>query len=300
MTMHEGFADIGDARLHYWAAGDAANPMLVFLHGFPEYGGMWRPVMEKLSSRFYCLAPDQLGYNLSDKPADVTRYRVKNLIEDVRRFVAAFPPKRRFTLVAHDWGGAIAWAYALKYPETLNRLAIINAVHPAAFQREIARNPEQAKASQYIVDMQSADADALYAANDFAKLRWSFSELESSGLFPADQQAAYRSVWSQPGAVTGMLNWYRAMRVVPPDLKAGEGKVDVRKDFDASALVVRVPTLVLWGLQDKALLPGCIEGLDQFVPQLTLKTYADGTHWLVHEKPGEVVRELAACAGGTP
>ncbi len=295
MTIRTGFVSVGDANLHYLAAGDPASPMLLFLHGFPEYAGMWRDTMERLSDRFFCLAPDQLGYNLSDKPQDVARYRARALVEDVAAFIEAFPPQRKFTLVAHDWGGAIAWAYALKYPETLERLVIINAVHPAAFQREIARNPEQAKASQYIVDMQAEDADAAFAADDFARLRFSFRRVEEKGLFGPDELAAYRAGWAQPGAVRAMLNWYRAMRMKPK----GDGEATAARVYDESALIVRVKTLVLWGLKDEALLPGCIEGLDQWVPDLTLKTFPEASHWLVHEERERVAAEIAAFAGAS-
>jgi len=290
--IREGFVSIGDANLHYLSAGNPANPMLLFLHGFPEYSGMWRDTMERLSDRFFCLAPDQLGYNLSDKPDEVSRYRVKALVEDVCAFLEAFP-KRAFTLVAHDWGGAIGWAYALKYPETLNRLVIINAVHPAAFQREIGRNPDQAKASQYIVDMQVPDADAEFAADDFARLRFSFRRIEEKGLLGPEELAAYRAAWAQPGAVRAMLNWYRAMRVTPK----GGGEADVKPVYDEATLVVKAKTLVLWGLKDDALLPGCIEGLGQWVPDLTLKTYPEASHWLVHEEREMVAAEIAAFAG---
>lgn len=292
MTIREGFVSVGDANLHYLAAGDPSKPMLLFLHGFPEFSGMWRETMTRLSDRFFCLAPDQLGYNLSDKPTDVARYRVKALVEDVASFLDAFPA-RRFTLVAHDWGGAIGWAYALKYPETLERLVIINAVHPAAYQRELGRNPDQAKASQYIVDMQAPDADAAFAADDFARLRHSFRQITAKGLFGPAELAPYRAAWSQPGAITAMLNWYRAMRVKPK----GGGEAGVKPVYDEAALVVKVKTLVLWGLKDEALLPGCIEGLDTWVPDLTLKTWPEASHWLVHEEGEAVAREIAAFAG---
>lgn len=292
MTIREGFASIGDANLHYLAAGDPAKQMLLFLHGFPEFSGMWRDTMERLSDRFFCLAPDQLGYNLSDKPEPVSRYRAKALVEDVDAFLDAFPPRRPFTLIAHDWGGAIAWAYALKHPQALRRLVIVNAVHPAAFQREIGRNPDQARASQYMVDMQVDDADALFAADDFARLRFSFRQIEQKGLMSAGELAAYRSAWGQPGAVRAMLNWYRAMRVKPK----GGGEAGAPRIYDEAALVVKVKTLVLWGLKDEALLPGCIEGLDQWVPDLTLKTFPEASHWLVHEERERVAAEIAAFA----
>jgi len=293
MTIRHGFASVNGARLHYAAAGDEATPMLVFLHGFPEYSGMWAATMERLEGRFFCVAPDQLGYNTSDKPEEVARYRTKHLVEDVRAFVETFPPRRKFTLVAHDWGGAVAWAFALKHPALLDRLVIINAVHPAAFQREIARNPDQANASQYINEMQGPDADALFAADDFARLRRSFRQVEAKGLLNEADFAAQKAAWAQPGAVRGMLNWYRAMKMRPPSAS------DPAKTggYDPAALIVRVRTLVLWGLQDEALLPGCIEGLGQWVPDLTLKTYDTASHWLVHEEPEAVAAEIGAFCG---
>lgn len=293
--IRHGFAHIGDANLHYTACGDSQAPMLLFLHGFPEYGGMWNGLMERLAGRFHCVAPDQLGYNLSDKPAELSRYRTTRLVDDVRSFAAAIAPKKRFTLVAHDWGGAVAWAYALKYADTLDRLVIVNAVHPAIFRREIAANPSQAQASQYMVDMQSAEADALFAADDFARLRHSFRQLDAKGLMPPDELAEYRRAWSQPGAITGMLNWYRAMGTRPR--APGEEQAKPPAPIDESKFVVTMPTLVLWGLKDEALLPGCIEGLDRWVPKLTLKTYAEGTHWLIHEEPDGIAAEIAAFAG---
>ncbi len=292
-AIRHGFAAIDGARLHYAAAGDESRPMLVFLHGFPEYWGMWRATMERLSDRFFCVAPDQLGYGLSDKPEDVARYRTKHLVEDVRELIEAFPPRRKVTLVAHDWGGAVAWAYALKHGPTLDRLVIVNAVHPAAFQREIARNPDQAAASQYINEMQGPDADSRFAADDFARLRFSFRQVEAKGLLPAEELAAYRAEWARPGAVRGMLNWYRAMKMRPPSA----GGAAQTGGYDPTALTVRVKTLVLWGLKDEALLPGCIEGLDQWVPDLTLKTYPEASHWLVHEEPEAVAAEIAAFCG---
>lgn len=295
MTLRHGYAHIGDANLHYTAAGDPDAPMLLFLHGFPEYGGMWHPLMQRLADRFYCVAPDQLGYNLSDKPADVARYRTTRLVDDVLNFARAIAPKRKFTLVAHDWGGAVAWAYALRYAGTLDRLVIVNAVHPAIFRREIAANPNQAQASQYMVDMQAADADARFAADDFARLRHSFRQLDAKGLMPPDELAHYRQAWSQPGAITGMLNWYRAMGARPR--AANEAPAKPAAAIDESKFVVTVPTLVLWGLKDEALLPGCIEGLDRCVPDLTLKTYADGTHWLIHEEPAAIAAEIATFVG---
>jgi pimeloyl-ACP methyl ester carboxylesterase len=291
--IRHGFADVNDVKWHYAATGDESKPLLIFAHGFPDFWYGWHKILPILGERFHCVAPDLTGYNLSSKPTEVERYRTKRLIQDLETFSGLFT-RGRFTLVAHDWGGALAWAFALKHPDLLERLVIINAVHPGAFQREIARNPAQANASQYILSLRASDAEQRYAADDYALTYRSLAKVQAAGHLSEDDHQAYLRAYAQPGALTGMLNWYRAMRMSPPSAeKAAEAGM-----YNEEALVVRVPTLVLWGLKDEALLPGCIEGLDRFVPGVIVKTYEDGTHWLTHEKPVEVANEIRTFCGG--
>ncbi|MBI3675957.1 MAG: alpha/beta hydrolase [Proteobacteria bacterium] len=294
MTIREGFAPANELSLHYAESGSPDVPLIVFLHGFPEFWRCWTRQLEDLSDRFHCIAPDLPGYNLSTAPQDVARYRSKWLVEDLDAFAANFSRGKPFTLVAHDWGGALAWAYAIKKPERLSRLIIVNATHPGTFAREIARNPAQAGASQYIREIREPGSEARFAADDYALLWRSLAPVMEAGHLTADDKKAYLKAWSQPGALTGMFNWYRAMRLAPA--KTGEASA-TDTIYDPEALKVRVPTLVIWGEQDKALLPGCLDGLEDFVPGVKIIRVSDGSHWVVHEKPELVTRAIREFSG---
>jgi pimeloyl-ACP methyl ester carboxylesterase len=279
--IRHGFAETNELKLHYAASGPEEGHLLLFLHGFPEFWFAWRHQLADLGDTYRCLAPDLPGYNLSSKPPEVARYRTKRLIDDVAAFAAQFSRKRKFTLIAHDWGGALAWAFAIKRPELIDRLIIINAVHPGAFQREMANNPAQGAASQYIHEFRAEGSEARYAANNYALVWRSLSKTAEAGHLTAADRAAFVKAWSEPGALTGMFNWYRAMRIDPPK----SGATPAAEVYNDDALMVRVPTLVIWGMQDTSLLPGCAEGLERWVPQVDVRRVADGTHWIVYEKP---------------
>jgi epoxide hydrolase 4 len=279
--IRHGYAATNELKLHYAASGPEDAHLLLFLHGYPEFWYAWRHQLADLGDTYHCVAPDLPGYNLSSKPTEVARYRTKRLIQDVAAFAAQFSRKRKFTLVAHDWGGALAWAFAIKHPELLERLIIINAVHPGAFQREIARNPAQGAASQYIHEIRAEGSEARYAANDYAMLWRSLEKTAEEGHLSPTDRAAFVQAWSQPGALTGMFNWYRAMRMDPPK---PDGQVQAEL-YDDEQLMVRVPARVMWGMQDTALLPGCVEGLERWVPNLDVRHVPDGSHWIVYEKP---------------
>ena len=279
--IRHGFAEANELKLHYAASGTEDGHLLLFLHGFPEFWYAWRRQIADLGDMYRCVAPDLPGYNLSSKPPEVARYRTKRLIEDVVAFAAQFSRKKKFTLIAHDWGGALAWAFAIKRPELIDRLIIINAVHPGAFQREMANNPAQGAASQYIHEFRAEGSEARYAANDYALVWRSLSKAAEAGHLTAADRAAFVKAWSEPGALTGMFNWYRAMRIVPPK----EGVAPAAEVYNDDALTVRVPTLVIWGMQDTSLLPGCADGLERWVPQVDVRRVPDGSHWIVYEKP---------------
>ena len=279
--IRHGFAEANELKLHYAATGLEDGHLLLFLHGFPEFWYAWRHQLGDLGDMYRCVAPDLPGYNLSSKPPEVARYRTKRLIDDVAAFAAQFSGKKKFTLIAHDWGGALAWAFAIKRPELIDRLIIINAVHPGAFQREMAKNPDQAAASQYIHEIRAEGSEARYAADDYALLWRSLSRAAAAGHLTADDRVQFVTAWREPGALTSMFNWYRAMRMDPPKPGA-QPQAEVYND---DALMVRVPTLVIWGMQDTSLLPGCVEGLERWVPQVDVRRVTDGTHWIVYEKP---------------
>jgi pimeloyl-ACP methyl ester carboxylesterase len=292
MIKHD-YAEVNGVRLHYATAGHGKK-LIVFLHGFPEFWYEWKNQLLEFGKDYTAVAPDMRGYNLSAKPAEVDQYQVKYLIEDVRALAEKLGHKK-FILVAHDWGGAVAWAYAIAHPETLEKLVIINAPHPGVFARELKENPAQQKASGYMLMFRSPQAEQTLSANNYAALVGVvLGEGLKNGTFNEADKEAYIAAWSQPGALTGGLNYYRAARVGPPT----EGQKD-GASFATSfpSLNVKVPTLVIWGEKDTALLTGNLVGLDQYVPQLTIKRIPEGSHWVIHEKPQLIngyIREFIA------
>lgn len=268
-------------RLHVARAG--GGPLMLFLHGFPEYWAMWRPFLEHFGARGrLAVAPDLRGYNLSDKPAEVEAYKSKHLVADVLALAGHYT-REPFVLVAHDWGGAVAWSVALAHPQRLARLVMINSPHPYVFWRELTRNPAQQKASEYMLLFRSEKAERVLSENGYARLLGAFSDLEP------DARAALVEAWSRPGALTGGLNYYRASPLYPP---SPEDSGAARLQLEAKDFVVRVPTLVVWGERDTALLPGCLDGLDEVVPDLQVVRIPDATHWVAREKTARVIEEI--------
>ena len=287
MIRHE-TVEANGLRFHCARAGD--GPLMLFLHGFPEYWAMWRPMLEHFGARGYCaVAPDLRGYNLSEKPAAVEAYRAKHLMADVLALAAHYT-KDKFVLVAHDWGGAVAWGVAIAHPDRLAKLVMVNSPHPYLFWRELCNNPAQQKASEYMRFFRLPKAERVLSENGYARLLGAFSDLDEGA------RQALIEAWSQPGALTGGLNYYRASPMYPPSAEdPGAKKLQLRpEDF-----VVKVPTLVIWGERDTALLPGCIEGLDAVVPDLKLVRVPDATHWVARERTALVIREIEAFTIGT-
>jgi pimeloyl-ACP methyl ester carboxylesterase len=272
--------------------------LMLFLHGFPEFWYAWRKQLDEFGRDHLAVAPDMRGYNLSSKPKSVDQYGIKYLIEDVRA-LAEHLGGDRFTLVAHDWGGGVAWAFALAYPEYLERLVVINMTHPGIFARELRDNPAQQKASEYMVCFQTAEAEQRLTQNNYAQLIQTVIEPGlTQGYFSDEDRRAYLDAWSQPGAIAAGLNYYRAARLGPGST---EGKqLTGNYAADPAALKVRVPTLVIWGEKDPYLLPGNLNGLEEFVPHLTVKRIPDGTHWVIHEHPGLVNQYIRDFIAGNP
>jgi pimeloyl-ACP methyl ester carboxylesterase len=272
------YADVNNVRLHYVTAGK--GKLIMFLHGFPEFWYEWNNQIAEFGRDYQAVAPDMRGYNLSSKPADVEQYRMNYLVEDIRA-LAEHLGHKKFILVAHDWGAGVAWPFAIRHPDYLEKLIIINGVHPVTFTRELRGNPEQQKASQYILVHRTPEAEEMLTKNNYAML---VSSLLKDGLkqgyFTEEDRKAYIEAWSQPGALTGGLNYYRAARLGP-----FTGESDDILSADPSLFTVTVPTLVIWGDKDKWLLAGNLEGLEKYVPNLTVKRIPDGSHWVIHEKP---------------
>lgn len=287
--FREVYVTANGLRLHCVAAGE--GPLMLFLHGFPEFWYEWKEQLKEFGKDFLAVAPDLPGYNLSDKPSGMEWYRGNVLVEDIRGLADHFRKGQKFILVGHDWGGALAWAFAIAHPEYLQKLVIVNAPHPAIFARLLASNSDQQSASQYMLMFRSPGAEAMLSANNYAALVTAvLGDLLKSGAFHAADKDAYLKAWAQPGALTGGLNYYRANHLGPPVPAAMAPAIGASDNLapDPAQMTVKVPTLVIWGEKDIALTTHNLEGLDRFVPDLTVKRIRDGSHWVIHEKPAEV------------
>ncbi|MEN9550776.1 MAG: Haloalkane dehalogenase [Pseudomonadota bacterium] len=276
------------------AAGAKGQPVLMFLHGFPEAAFVWDQMLLHFSKPenggYRCVAPNLRGYEKSSQPQDVASYRAKFLVQDIASLIqieAGSAPLK--ALVAHDWGGGVAWNLANQLPQLMHKLVIINSPHPGTFLRDLKSNPAQIAASEYMNYFCEPQAAAELSANQFEML---FGFLEK-GVKPTwltpEVKAHYIAAWSE--GLQGGLNYYCASPLKPS--KPGENTLQ-NLELPDSMLRINVPTLLLWGLKDVALLPSLNEGLSQFIPQLTYVPIEHGSHWVVHEHPDVVQREMTA------
>lgn len=295
------FADVNGIRIHYAEAG--SGKLVLFLHGFPEYWYQWKPQLEDLGQNFRAVAPDMRGYNLSSIPADISAYKIRTLVEDVRA-LAEHLGHRKFVLVGQDWGGIVAWAFALYYPERLEKLVIMNAPHPAIFERELRDNPAQQHASQYMLLFNTPDAEKVLEEGNYASLVYHvLSEGLKTGYTTEDEQKKYLSIWNDGRTITGGLAYYRAARIGPP-MKPGDPWI-LKKHFaaDLPTLQVKVPTLLIWGMQDPYLLAGNLSGLGAYVSDMQVKLFPDTGHWVNRAKAAEVnaaIREFVSPPASRP
>ena len=270
-------------------AGDPARPAVILLHGFPESHRTWRGVAPLLAEDFYLVMPDQRGFASSDRPADVDAYAADTLIDDIFALADALGIER-FALVGHDWGGAIAWPAALRGDPRLTRLAIVNAPHPLIFQRSVIDDDGQRAASQYINAFRTPGFEQAVEAMGFDTFfDKSFRNHVELPEVADEEKAQYVADWSVPGGMAAMLNWYRASKMVVP--KPGE-RVAMPAWVGAPFPPVQVPTLVIWGLKDKALLPLQLDGLEKLVDDLRIVRLPDVGHFAPWEAPGPVADAL--------
>ena len=280
------------------AAGTPGRPLMLFLHGFPEAAFVWDALLEYFAALehggFRCLAPNLRGFEQSSAPAEVAAYRPHLLVQDVEQLARSERPDGRIeVLVAHDWGGAFGWGFANQFGDRLGRLVIINSPHPGTFARELLHNPAQQAASAYMNFLARPDAEARLAEDDFRHL-WSFFEAmragpDGFGWLTEAVKDQYRAVWR--AGLTGGCNLYRVTPLKPA--APGEPPPPLA-DLPRERFTVAAPTLVLWALDDLALLPGLLEGLEDFVPKLEVRKVPGATHWIVHEQPQFVAGEIDA------
>jgi epoxide hydrolase 4 len=279
MSIQTSFVTVNGQQLHYAAAG--SGPLIVFLHGFPDFWWIWRKQLLAFAPTHRAIAPDMRGYNLSAKPAGVENYALPSLVVDIADLIDQLGGGKAI-VVGHDWGGVVAWALAHAHPERVRGLCIVNAPHPDLFQRELAVNPAQQAASTYITHFRQPGFERVLLADDCAMLKAIVITpgLQHGYLDLADSDA-YLAAWQQPGAIGSALKYYRAA-LYEPGMAAPS----------APPRRIDVPTLVLWGEGDSALLTSNLDGLSAAVPNLCIERIADATHALPHEQPERITQSL--------
>ena len=281
MKLEHDYVLASGARLHVVRAGPADGPPVILLHGFPEFWYGWRKQIPFLADAGYrVLAPDQRGYNLSDKPRPVAAYNLDVLAADVVALVRATGHygavrRGRVFLVGHDWGAAVAWWVAIKYPEVVRRLIILNVPHPVVMRRHTRQSLEQILRSWYIFFFQIPDLpEWLLRAGRYRFFLQLMKASSRPDTFSENDLEQYRRAWARPGALTAMINWYRATRQT--------------RTARLPSLRVTTPTLIIWGARDIALsrplapksLDMCDDGLLVFIEE--------ATHWVQHDEPARV------------
>lgn len=256
------------------AVGPKDGPAVILLHGFPEFWYGWRKQIEPLANAgFRVIVPDQRGYNLSSKPSGVASYTITELVSDVIAITDQLG-QQKICLAGHDWGAAVAWSTVLLYPERVAKLVILNVPHPSIMRRYIFTRPRQTLRSWYMFFFQFPWLpETVFSAFDFRIGARALLRSSRPGTFSDEDLAQYRAAWSQPGAVTSMVNWYRA---------AFRHRVKFRDR------TVRVPTRILWGERDKFLLTEMARESLRYCTNAELYTFADATHWLQHEEAEKV------------
>jgi epoxide hydrolase 4 len=268
----------GEVTLNAVAAGPKNGPVVLLLHGFPEFWYGWHKQIDPLAAAgFRVIVPDQRGYNKSSKPSGVRSYALTELASDVIA-VADQLGQGRIFLAGHDWGAAVAWSVALLHPKRVAKLAILNVPHPSVMRRYLMKNRRQRRKSWYMFFFQLPYLpEAFLSASNFRRGIASLVGSSRPGTFSEDDLAQYRAAWAQPGALTAMINWYRAA---------------FRYRAKFSDRTVRVPTRILWGLRDRFLMAEMAQDSLRYCTQAELITFPEATHWLQHEEPARVSQIL--------
>ncbi len=268
-------------------------PVLIFLHGFPESHRTWRHQIAYFSARFRCIAPDQRGYRGSSKPQEVSAYTPDKLIGDIFQLADALGVGE-FTIVGHDWGGAIAWGVAMggQMNGRVTRCIIANAPHPAIFQKLLFTNEVQRKSSQYMRGFRDPANDAVVREHGLVGILMKEVKWDRPSQMEPEERDRLLAEWQDRDAAFGMLNWYRASPVNVPPLDAPYALPD---GWTPPALPkLTIPTLVIWAMDDLALPAENLEGLDEVVEDLTIARVPDCGHFVTWEAPDKVNAAMEA------
>ena len=279
MELEHSYINTNGIRLHVVQAGPKSGTPILLLHGFPEFWYGWRKQIPALSAAgCRVIVPDQRGYNMSDKPAGIKAYCMDTLVGDTVGLIKALEYEK-VNLVGHDWGAVIAWMLAIKHPEKLHRLGIINVPHPAVMRRFLMRDLEQMRRSLYALFFQLPWLpEAILRLGNWRVAASGMRRTGKPNAFTDQDIGKYKEAWSQLGAMTAMLNWYRAAVRHPSEISNG--------------MQVSVPTLILWGAQDFALSRRMARPSLDYCDDGNLIFFPDATHWVQHEEADEINRQL--------
>jgi len=267
--IEEKYISVNGIKLHTVIIG--TGEPLILLHGFPDFWYGWKNIIPKLKDDFELIIPDLRGYNLSDKPKGIRKYRIELLVDDIQALSEKLNLDS-FFLAGHDWGAVISWAFAETYPKKVKKLAILNGPHPKIFQERLRTDKDQQKASFYIFEFLKPDGEKFLYENDYKWLKWAvFEGMINKKDFTEFDKQKYLDAWSQPNAILSGVNYYRA-----------------NLNFHNWTGIIDVPTLVIHGMQDKAVLPQVLDGLSEYVNDLTV-IKIDASHWVIHDKPEIIV-----------
>ncbi|MBD8016793.1 alpha/beta fold hydrolase [Planococcus wigleyi] len=271
------FLESNGINLHVAVAGPEDGLLVVLLHGFPEFWFGWKNQIQPLAEKGYrVVAPDQRGYNLSDKPEGIDNYTVDHLRDDVIGIIEHFK-KESAIVIGHDWGGAVAWHLAATHPEYVDKLIVLNIPHPKAMPRVLKKNPLQWMKSSYIAFFQLPNLpEKALGMGEFKTMQQSIEQTSKKNTFSPHEMEQYKAAWSQSDALTAMLNWYRAIR------RGSFRQIPETK--------IKVPVRIIWGLGDQFLSPMLAKESMSFCEEVNLAFVGEATHWIQHEQPDIVNR----------
>ena len=284
--------EIAGRPFHALTWGDPDRPLILFLHGFPEFSGAWEEVAPRLADEWFCVAPDQRGYGRSWRPEGVERYAMRELVADAEAMVERFGAGRAAAVVGHDWGASVAYALAIRAPERLERLVVLNGVHPIAFQEALAGGGAQTERSRYIPWLRRAGSERVLAADRFAKLMTLFGEgMDLSWLTP-ERRRAYEAAWRDEAGLRAMIDWYRASPIQVPE-PGRPIPPEALPAWDRDRFRTRMPHLVIWGMQDAAFVPELRLGAKPYADAFELEEVHGADHWVIHREPERMAGRIA-------
>ena len=271
-NVKHGFIKTNGINLHYVSLGK--GKLMLMLHGFPEFWYSWRYQIAEFAQDYHVVAIDMRGYNDSDKPENLSAYEMSELIADVKGVIDGLNYEECI-LVAHDWGGAIAWNFVYEHPEMVEKLIVMNLPHPAKFRAGL-KTWEQLQKSWYIFFFQIPFLpELIFQANNYQAIASGFIDMAiDKSAFTTEDLSAYKDAAAKPGALTAMINYYRANFNIPPD-----------NNMARNYGILDIPTLMIWGEEDTALGKELTYGTDAYVSNLELKYIPNCSHWVQQEQP---------------